>query len=132
MVAMAERFHRSTPQISGLPFSKMRAAQVFLSCAESDRHLCLALDVNGVCGAMILGLGDYPLGPALLAKEIVFWVEPDHRGRWWRKMIAAAEEWAISNGAKAIGLSCFNDGRTHKIFERAGYEAREIVTFKEL
>ena len=132
MVRMAQAFHHSIPQLSCLPFSKMHAAQMFHACIASDAHLCLALDVQGVRGAMIVALGPYPLGPAVLAKEVIFWIEPEHRGRWWRQMIVAAETWARDRGASALGLSCFADGRTHKIFERAGYEAREIVTFKEL
>lgn len=132
MVRMASSFHHSIPQLSSLPFSKMHTAQMFHSCMGSDAHLCLTLDLGAVCGAMIVALGPYPLGPAVLAKEVIFWVEPDHRGRWWRPMIAEAEAWAKARGAVAIGLSCFADGRTHKIFERAGYEAREIVTIKDL
>jgi GNAT superfamily N-acetyltransferase len=132
MVAMAERFHRATPQLSSLPFSRLRAAQTFMACLASKDHLALALDVNGACGALLVGLSDYPMGPARLAKEIVFWIEPEHRGRWFRKMITHAEDWARSSGASAIGMSCFNDGRTQKVFERAGFEPREIVTFKEL
>lgn len=133
MVRMAEAFHHATPGLAGLPFSRLRAAQSFLATLEKPDHFAIALEVKGrVVGALLLAVQPYPLGQALLAKEIVFWIDPEHRGPWWRRMIEAGEAWAKGHGAVAIGLSCFHDGRTVKIFERAGYRPNEIVSIKVL
>lgn len=130
MVAMAEHFHAA--MVPDLPFSPLHAARTFKAALTGQNSLCLVLDVDGPKGALIVQAGEFALGPAIVAKEIVFWIEPEHRGRWFRPMLQEAERWARSVGAAYLGMSCFNDGRTVKIFERAGFAAREIVSSKRL
>lgn len=130
LVDMAERFHLATlPEIA---FGRNDAARTVRHVLDTPGCLCLVLDDDGPKGAIVMQSMKYALGPAVLVKEIVFWIEPAFRGKWWRKMLAAAETWAASIGASEIGMSCFNDGRTVKLFERQGYEPREIVSTKRI
>lgn len=131
MLKMAEKF--AAQYLPDLPFSKLHTARTFRAALADPNACCLTLIDGGVpMGALILQAVSYPLGPVLLAKEVIFWIEEGARGRWWRKMISEAEAWARSIGAVQMGLSCFNDGRTIKIFERAGYLAREVVASRAL
>lgn len=132
MVAMAERFHNAVPQLSRFAFSRMAAARAFVASLHDQDAAAWCLDVDGVRGALIGQVMQYPLGAELMAKEVVFWIEPDFRGRFARQMISTFEAWAKSKGAVAIGLSCFADGRTHLLFQRAGYRAAEQNMIKDL
>jgi GNAT superfamily N-acetyltransferase len=128
---MARDFHDATP-MRHLPFQERRAAQMFVAAVDSPEALVLILDVDGPKGALIMERAVYPLGNTVMAKEVIFWIDPRQRGRWWRAMIRAAEDWAKDIGAEYAAMSCFSDGRTAKVFERAGYEAVEVSTMKDL
>lgn len=131
LVAMAGRFHAATP-IAFLDFDPAAAAFMAGAAVGSRSHMAKVLEVGSVVGALIASAGPHPLGRQIIAKEVVFWIEPEHRGKFWRPMIAAYEEWARGMGAVACGLSCFADGRTHKVFERAGFTPAEINTIKRV
>ena len=131
MVGMARRFHEASPA-SGLTFSPQAAAAVAMAAIDSASCLALILDLGGPVGALVASLMVYPLGTDLLAKESVFWIEPTARGRWAMPMIKTYEAWASGMGARAVGLSCFADGRTQKLFARAGFEPTEIHSIKGL
>jgi GNAT superfamily N-acetyltransferase len=128
-VRMARDFHEAMP-MRGLSFSERRAAQMYLAALSTAK--VFVLDLDGPRGFLIMEATFYPLGDAILAREVIFWIDPRFRGRWWRDMIRAAEEWARGVGAELAAFSCFCDGRTVKLFERAGYAATEISTMKEL
>lgn len=131
MVGMAQRFHEASPAAS-LKFSPAAAAAVSMTAIDSPSCLALILDIDGAVGALVASVMVYPLGSDLLAKESVFWIEPSARGRWAVPMIRAYEAWAEGKGARAVGLSCFADGRTAKLFARAGFEPTEIHSIKGL
>lgn len=132
MVDMAERFHQSAPLPSPLGFSRLAAAQTFLAVLDNPDCLALTLDLGRPRGALLAHLAPYPLSGVPVAKEIVFWVDPDARGPWARQMVESYEAWSRARGARLAGLSCFADGRTHLLFQRLGFRVAEINTVKEL
>lgn len=103
-----------------------------MRAADDDNALALVLDLDGPKGALVAHLTTYPLGESVLAKEAVFWIDPEARGGWALSMIRAYEAWAKARGAVMAGLSCFADDRTAKLFLRAGYRQAEVNTTKEL
>lgn len=131
MIRMARRFHEASPAAS-LTFSPQAAAMASMAAVDDQSILAVVLDLDGVCGALVAQAMVYPLGSQIIAKESVFWIEPEARGRWAMAMIRAYEAWADGIGAVAVGLSCFSDGRTQKLFERAGFRPAEINTIKGL
>ncbi len=131
MIGMARRFHAASPA-ARLTFAPESAAAAAMGAIDNPSCLALVLDLSGPVGALLASLSVYPLGEDVLAKESVFWIEPSARGRWAMPMIRAYEAWATSNGARAIGLSCFADGRTSKLFARVGFEPTEIHSIKGL
>lgn len=131
-VRMARDFHNGTP-IAHLPFSAAAAAQMFNDMLSRSDCMVDVLEVDGtVCGCIIAHVQRYPLGASNIAREVVFWIDPDHRGAWARKMIEGFEAWAADKGAVLAGMSCFDDGRTYKLFERAGYRRSEVNLIKDL
>lgn len=131
LVGMAERFHNASP-VSFLAFDQAAAAFMAAGAIGSPSFLALVLDLSGPSGAIIAQAQPYPLGRQIITKEAVFWIEPEHRGHWARPMMAAYEQWARGLGAVACGMSCFSDGRTIKLFERAGFTPFETHTMKRL
>lgn len=115
---------RSFHAASGIPFEfdaahASRAAQDFI---EDPRKLCLTLEVNGALrGVLAASLSVSPLAPVKVAQEVVFWIDPDHRGRAPFRMIAAYEAWARAEGCAAAGLSALNDERVTRLFDRVGF-----------
>lgn len=124
VLALCRDFHAA----SGIPFPfdpahASRAAQDHI---EDPRKLCLVLEVNGALrGVLAASAAISPLSPVRIAQELVFWVDPAHRGRSPRRMLAAYEDWARAEGCAAIGLSGLNDPRVARFFGAAGFALSE-------
>ena len=81
-------------------FDPAYAEQLFLSHL-SQSCLCLVLDVADVVqGVLMASSAPHPFGPVVLARETVWWIEPDHRMSWrqYRVMLGAYEAWANERG----------------------------------
>lgn len=102
-----------------------------MAAVDSDSTLALVLDLDGLHGALLGSVRQYPLGPTVSAHEDVFWIDPDHRGLWAVKMIAAFEAWAKARGASIIGLSC-PLGTVERLYTRLGYRPAETTFAKGL
>jgi RimJ/RimL family protein N-acetyltransferase len=113
---------------SGIPFAfdaahASRAAQDHI---EAPRKLCLVLEVDGALrGVLAASVAISPLSPVRIAQELVFWLDPDHRGRAAFEMLQAYEVWALSEGCVALGLSGLNDARVARFFRASGYALSE-------
>ena len=124
VLALCKRFHAA----SGIPFAfdpahASRAVQEHIEC---PRKLCLILDANGAQrGVLAASASISPLAPVKIAQEIVFWVDPGHRGRAAFKMLDAYEAWARREGCAGAGLSGLNDPRVSRFFRASGYALTE-------
>lgn len=131
VVALCRDFHAA----SGIPFAfdpahASRAAQDHIEC---PRKLCLTTEVDGALrGVLAASWAISPLAPVRIAQELVFWIDPAHRGRSARRMIAAYEEWARAQGCAAAGLSGLNDPRVTRFFGAAGFALTENKFLKML
>lgn len=131
VVALARDFHAA----SGIPFAfdaahASRSAQAHI---EAPDALCLVLEAGGALrGALAASWAISPLSPVRIAQELIFWVDPAYRGRAPRRMVAAYEEWARSQGCVAAGLSGLNDPRVSRFFGAAGFELTENKFMKIL
>lgn len=124
VLALCRDFHAA----SGIPFDfdpahASRAAQDHIECPHK---LCLILEAQGALrGVLAASVAISPLAPVRIAQELVFWVDPAHRGRAPLKMICAYEEWARAEGCAAAGLSGLNDPRVARFFGAAGFALSE-------
>jgi GNAT superfamily N-acetyltransferase len=125
---MARDFHAASP-MGHLPFAPEAAGAAAMLAVDSDDRVALVLDIDGLHGALIGSVRRYPLGPTITAYEDVFWIDPEHRGKWAIKLIAAFEAWAISRGAAIIGLSC-PVGTVENLYSRMGYNQSETTFAK--
>lgn len=83
-----------------------------------------------VIGVIALCLIRHPLSYELSATELVWFVAPEHRGHGLR-LLRAAEEWAIRQGATRLSLVAPTT-QTERIYGRLGYRAMEPIFIREL
>ena len=127
---MARDFHAASP-MKGFPFSVERAAASACGAIDMPGYLALVLDANGIHGAILGSVRQYPMADVVTAHEDVFWIDPEHRGRWALKMIRAFEKWAADQGATVIGMSC-PAGTAESLYRRAGFSLIETMFAKGL
>lgn len=132
VLTMARAFHAASGVL--FPFSAPMADNVFRSSLDAPDRLCLVLDVEGVAhGVLAAEAQPHRLSPVKMAFEIMFWIDPAHRGRDARKMIAAYEQWARQNDCAFIHMvGLGGDPLTTRLYERSGYLAVERHFMKPL
>ena len=84
---------------------------------------------NGVLMAMAF---DHPFGAGKWAKETVWYIAPEARGRSALHMLDAYETWAREQGCSAIGMASLATNDVSRIYERRGYAPAETHFVKSL
>ncbi|MFW8636714.1 GNAT family N-acetyltransferase [Cribrihabitans pelagius] len=131
VLKLARDFHAA----SGIPFpfDPAHASQTAQSFIEDPDKLCLVLEVSGALrGVLAASWAVSPLAPVRLAQEVIFWLDPQHRGSAARKMLSAYEEWARGQQCDAAGLAALNDPRVSRFFGAAGFKPVENKFLKIL
>lgn len=126
---------RSFQAASGLPipFNAAYASMLFDTLCTSPTHLCIVLDINGPCGVLAAQSGTLPLAPVKAASELIWWIEPDHRGRSAQAMLDVYEAWAREQGCQFVNMVGLGaDPLTTRLYERRGYIAAERHFMKSL
>lgn len=124
MVRMGRDFLRA----SGLPLPFDAAwadASLVGHMAQPDR-LALVLELAGrargmLCAAQVQS----PLAPVRVASELVFWIDPDARGRWALAMIRAYEAWAREQGCAVASLATVGNRGADALYRRCGFAPAE-------
>lgn len=111
------------------PFSAPHADALFR--AHMERGLIL------VCGRPAQGLlmaatFDHPFGAGKWAKETVWYVAPEARGRSASQMLEAYEVWAREQGCVTIGMASLATNDVSCIYKRRGYAPAETHFLKSL
>jgi GNAT superfamily N-acetyltransferase len=116
------------------PFVAQYAVRAFVSHLHDDNALCLVLDVGGVAQGMLLARAfDHELGPVRVAKETVWWIEPEHRGKAAGEMLQTYESWAAERGAAVVGMAALEAApRAGAIYRHRGYQPTETHVLKAL
>ena len=115
-------------------FSAAYAERCFVSHTDAADAICLVLDVDGRAeGVLMARVFDYELGDVRVAKETVWWIDPDHRGVAADDMLVAYEAWATGRGATVAGMAALSCApRAGRLYERRGYAAVETHFLKAL
>ena len=124
VLLLAKNFHEA----SGLPipFNPAYASILFDQFIDDPERLCLVLDRNGVQGVLAAQSGILPIAPVKAATEVIWWIEPDYRGRDAIHMLVAYEAWATDQGCSFVNMvGLGSDPLTAKFYERRGYIAAE-------
>lgn len=126
---------RSFQVASGLPipFNAAYASMLFDTLISNPAMLCLVLDDNGPYGVLAAQSGTLPLSPVKAASELIWWIEPSHRGSAAKTMLDKYEEWATEQGCQFVNMVGLGaDPVTTRMYERRGYSATERHFMKPL
>jgi Acetyltransferase (GNAT) family len=116
------------------PFDPAYAERLFLSHLAVPHRLCIVLDVDALAQGVLMALAvDHPFGPVRLARETMWWIEPDHRGPSAMRMLAAYEQWAVAEGCRFVGMGGMGDDpEVGRLYRRRGYRAAETHFLRAL
>ena len=115
------------------PFDPAYAARLFLAHLEPHR-LCLVLDAGGMAQGVLMAVaGEHPFGPVRLARETVWWIEPNYRGSAAPRMLALFEQWAAAEGCAFAGMAGLGaEPEVGRLYLRRGYRAAETHFLRAL
>lgn len=111
------------------PFSAPHADLLFRQHLDHGLVLVFGQPAQGVLMAMTF---DHPFGAGKWAKETVWYIAPEARGRSALHMLDAYETWAREQGCSAIGMASLASNDVSKIYERRGYAPAETHFVKSL
>ncbi len=107
-----------------------RTAKAYI--ADADK-LCLVHCVRGtVRGVLAAHEAIHPFSPVRYAMELLWWVEPDHRGMEVLRMVDRYEDWARERICAFTGLAVLDDERVARFYRRRGYAPTEAHFLKPL
>lgn len=111
------------------PFSATHADILFRQHMERGLILVAGDPAQGVLMAMTFY---HPFGAGKWAKETVWYIAPQARGRAAIKMLDAYEAWAREQGCVTIGMASLATNDVSRIYERRGYAPAETHFVKAL
>ncbi len=124
IVEMGMRFVAETGYHKLIQVRPEKLADTVLSIAENPDGVVLVSESEGQVTGMIAMLAfDHPYSGTRTAQEVVWWVEPEHRGVGL-KLLRSAEDWAKENGAEAMQMVAPTEA-IGKLYARLGYEPIE-------
>lgn len=83
-------------------------------------------------GLLMASAAEHPFGAGLVAKETVWFIRPEARGRSATKMLDAYEAWAREQGCVAVGMASLASNDVSRLYERRGFVATETHFLKTL
>jgi hypothetical protein len=113
------------------PFQAAYADQLFRQHLASPMA-CVLVAGEPACGILMAVAYEHPFGAGRIAKETVWFVSPNARGRLGLAMLDAYEAWARSLGCTSAGMASLTSNDVSRIFERRGYAPVETHFVKSL
>lgn len=101
----------------------LRATTEAFCGADPDRVVLLSVLEEQIVGMLALIAYVQPFTGQRVAGEMVWWVEPAHRGQGGRLLIAG-ERWAHTRGAQSLQMLAPTPS-VESLYERHGYQALE-------
>lgn len=129
LLEMGERFHSTSEYSKHVGWDEQKTLELATNLV-AQKNL-LVIDSNGSLLGM-LGMVFFPhfLSGEVIAIEVFWWLEPEHRGEG-KKLLKAAEDLARERGAKRIQMIAPND-RVAVLYRRMKYQFVESAYQKTL
>ncbi len=133
LMRLGERFLATEPYrdlIQGNRFTLERTAEAFVR--DADKLALVAEADDGSAVGMLLALAfAHPFSGDLAVSELVWWVDPEHRGGVGLRLYQALERWAVVLGARRL-LMVAPSLEIERLYHRLGYVPVERTYQKEL
>ncbi len=113
------------------PFRAAYADRLFQQHLASTMA-CVLIVGQPAQGVLMAYAFEHPFGAGRIAKETVWFVSPEARGRGSIRMLDAYEAWARSVGCVSVGMASLATNDVSSLYERRGYSAVETHFLKPL
>jgi Acetyltransferase (GNAT) family len=115
-------------------FDPAYADRLFTTHLLMPNMLCLVLDVDDAAQGVLMAVAaEHPFGPVRMARETVWWIEPEYRGLSAVKMLLAFEDWARGQDCDYSGMAGMGASpQVAHLYQRRGYRAAEVHFLKAL
>lgn len=131
LVEMGRRFWADSPYRLTLTENPAQMATIAERLVtQADGVVLVAATPFGLVGMLGLLLFAHHLSAELVAGEVFWYVEPEHRGAGLR-LLKQAEEWARAHGARRLQMIA-PDTRVGQVYARFGYTPVEVAYQKDL
>jgi GNAT superfamily N-acetyltransferase len=133
IVAMAERFVASTPYQAHLAVSAPHVAALAEQLFASPDGVVFLAEKNGTpVGMLGVLIYPHPVSGQRIASEMVWWVEPEHRGGTAGvRLLKQAEAWAAAHQAIAMQMIA-PTAKVGQFYEAIGYVPMETSYMRTL
>lgn len=126
IIHLGGRMHEES-QYSALDFNPATVATMCYQIIDSEDMVgFVAVSGKEVVGMMSADVAPYLYGHELIAKDMLLYVQPEHRGSMaFLEMIKEYENWAFIKGAKLVFLSQTSGidvEKVNKLYSRLGYD----------
>ena len=127
------RLLRESHEAAGFtfPFSAAHASALF-DYHHASPQACVLVIGDKPDGLLMAGWFEHPFGAGRYAKETVWYVAPQARGRGTLKMLDAYEAWAREQKCCAVGMAALATNDVSALYLRRGYQPAETHYLKAL
>lgn len=135
LLDFARKFHDNSPYRE-FSFNPEKVSTLILHMINNPIGLILILEKDGIpVGCLAAVVEDFLFGNDRTAMEIMFWVEPGHRGMGSWELPRAYQFWANKLGCKIVTMSSLEGGNTvalDRIYRGMGFAPYEHTYMKVL
>ena len=127
------RLLRESHEAAGFtfPFSAAHASALF-DYHHVSPQACVLVIGDKPDGLLMAGWFEHPFGAGRYAKETVWYVVPQARGRGAIKMLDAYEAWAREQNCNAVGMAALATNDVSALYLRLGYQPAETHFIKKI
>lgn len=107
IMPLCQQFHKDTGIRSSFSIDRVK------SLLATTKHVIIGAfnEESNLVGILLGILGSQFLTTSMVAQEVVWYVQPDHRGNApHAAMLNSFEEWALANGADMIDVASLTGG----------------------
>lgn len=124
---------RESHEAAGFTFPFQAAyADLLFQQHMASPMACVLIAGSQAQGLLMACAFEHPFGAGCIAKETVWFITPEARGRGAVKMLDAYEAWARSVGCVSVGMASLATNDVSSLYERRGYRAVETHFMKSL
>lgn len=132
LLVLARGFSREAPAMHKWDRDKTEA--MLKTCIENELTTILVMEFEGeVVGGIVGVVQPLFMSNTVVASELAWFVDPNHRGKGAIKLVKAFEGWAKEKGAEYVTMADIRGiADLSKLYERLGYELTEAAYSKKV
>ncbi len=132
IVEMGQRFVASTAYATLISLNTEQLTGTTRDLLNNPDALVLLAEKDGdVIGMLAAIRFNHPMSGQHIAQEVVWWVDPEHRGTAGIRLLRAAEAWAVAGGAEVLQMIAPSE-KVGKFYAAVGYAPVETVFQRRL